>query len=303
MTKITFLMLIISLSLSSLLHAKMQIIPLHKTQGGHLEIEASINQVKGKFILDTGATGTVINTNKLGAFGITKGQEKIDGIRIGSEETGKIATFPIEITQFSIGQTQLKITSIYSNDNSWKHAPDVMGIIGYDAIFELNALLDVQQSQLLIPENKTDIETLLGNSNSPQYKMIGLHKSPMGFNFVDAKLGANSVRLLVDTGAPGVFLDESVLIQFGLQLETHPTAKTIIEEGLELPVKIYRQGQIQIGGEVLMDDFFTTDFSALMKAVNVDGQFKLIGVLGNKHLAQLSSIIDLANAKLYIKKS
>jgi hypothetical protein len=38
-----------------------------------------------------------------------------------------------------------------------------------------------------------------------------------------------------------------------------------------------------------------------MNAVNVEGQPPVIGILGNKHLVQLNSIIDIANAKLYIK--
>ena len=38
-----------------------------------------------------------------------------------------------------------------------------------------------------------------------------------------------------------------------------------------------------------------------MNAVNVEGEPKLIGILGNKHLAQLNTIIDASNAKLYIK--
>ncbi|WP_293760197.1 aspartyl protease family protein [uncultured Paraglaciecola sp.] len=291
----------ISLAFPHLLNAKMQVIPLHKTHEGYLEIEASINHVNAKFILDTGATGTVIDTNKLNVFGITKGKAKIDGVAIGSEETGIIETFSVDITQFSIGQAQLNIKSIYSNESSGRFAPNIMGLIGYDALSHLNALLDVKKAQLLIPENKNDTELLLSKSTTVKYEVIELYKSPMGFNFVDVQLSENVVRLIVDTGSPELVLDESALIQYGFQLENHPTAKTIIAEGVELPMKVYRNGKVLIGNEMVIDDFLITDFSALMNAVNVEGQPPVIGILGNKHLIQLNSIIDIANAKLYIK--
>ncbi|MGO4892886.1 aspartyl protease family protein [Flavobacterium sp. W21_SRS_FM6] len=294
-------MFAISLAFPHLLNAKMQVIPLHKTHEGYFEIDASINQVNAKFILDTGATGTVVDTNKLSVFGIIKGKEKIDGVAIGDEETGIIETFSVDISQFSIGQTQLNIKSIYSNDSSGRFAPDVMGLIGYDALSHLNALLDVKKAQLLIPENKDDIEILLSKSTTAHYETIELHKSPMGFNFVDIQLSGNIARLLVDTGAPELILDESALIQYGFQLENHPTAKTVVAEGVELPMKVFRNGKVLIGNEMVIDDFLITDFSALMNAVNVEGQPPLIGILGNKHLVQLNSIIDIANAKLFIK--
>jgi clan AA aspartic protease (TIGR02281 family) len=195
--------------------AKMQIIPLTKTPDGHMEIQASINNVEAKFILDTGATGTIIDTNQLNVFGITKGQEKIDGVRVGDAETGKIETFPVDINQFSIGKNQLNIKSIYANDSSGQFASDVMGLIGYDALFELNALLDVKEAELLIPENQQDIQVFLNNSTSTAYQTVSLHKSPMGFSFVDALIENKPVRLLVDSGAPELILDESSLVELG----------------------------------------------------------------------------------------
>ena len=279
----------------------MQVIPLTKTHDGHFELMASINKVQAKFVLDTGATGTVIDTNKLNMFGITKNQEKIDGVRVGDADTGKIDTFQVDIEQFSIGQLELKIKSIYANDKSGQFDADVVGLIGHDALSEINALLDVKNAQLLIPENLQDIEILLGSSAVQVYKTLELQQSAMGFSFIDAVLLGNQVRLLVDSGAPELILDENVLIELGVELENHPTAKSVVAEGIELPMKVFKKGHISIGDAQLIDDFMTTDFGALMNAVNSPNQPRLIGVLGNKHLAQLSTIIDVKNAKLYIQ--
>ena len=282
-------------------NAKMETHPVTKTTDGHIEIQASINGVKAKFILDTGATGTVIDSNKLSVFGITTRHDKIQGVRIGDAETGKIETFPVNIEQFSIGQKQLNIKLIYSNDLSGQFDGDLMGLIGYDALAELNALLDLKNSRLLIPENKQDIKKWLSDPAATPYETVDLHKSAMGFSFVDVQLGNNPVRLLVDTGASEIVLDESALRQLGFDLVNHPTAKSVIAEGIEVPMKVLKNGRITLGSMTLTSDFFTTDFTALMDAVNVQNQPRLIGILGNKHLLEMNTIIDVANGKLYIK--
>ena len=96
----------------------MQIIPLNKTHDGHLELQASINGVTGTFVLDTGATGTVLDMNKLSKFGLSVELERINGVAVGDNETGTIETFPVEITEFSIHRNKVDIKSIFANDVS-----------------------------------------------------------------------------------------------------------------------------------------------------------------------------------------
>jgi predicted aspartyl protease len=260
-------------------YAKMEVVPLTKTQDGHLAIRASINGIDGKFLLDTGATGTVIDINKLSVFGITTVRDKIDGVRIGDGENGTIETFPVGIEQFSVGQNQLNIKTIYTNDTSGKFADDIVGLIGHDAIAELNALLDLKNLALLIPDNQDDIHTLLGDKSTANYQLIDLQKSSMGFSFVEIELGKHKMRLLVDSGASETVLDESILTQLGFKLHDHATAKTIIGQGIEVPMKVLSQEQITLGSVSILDDFFVTDFTALMKAINQDQQRIFVGNL------------------------
>jgi clan AA aspartic protease (TIGR02281 family) len=279
----------------------MEIIPLTKTQSGHLELMGSINDVNAKFIVDTGATGTVIDINKLNIFGITTSQDKIEGLRIGDAETGKIETFPVDIEQFSIGQYQLNIKTIYTHDTSGKFADDVVGLIGHDALTELNALLDLKKLELLIPESQDDIRTMLGEKSTSIYQAIDLQQSSMGFSFVEIELGKHKARLLVDSGASETVLDESVLTQLGFKLQDHATAKTIIGQGIEVPMKVLSGKQITLGSVLISDEFFVTDFTALMKAINQDQQRVFVGILGNKQMVEMNTIIDVSNAKIYIK--
>lgn len=280
----------------------MEIIPLTKNPDAHLEIHASINGVEGKFILDTGATGSLIYLEKLKMFGVDDLQDKIQGVRIGDEDNGKIDTFPIEVKRFSIGTRELKLKTIYANSAPTGSSSDIVGMIGHDALSELKGLLDLKALSLHIPEGEADLQTLLSDSSSSTYQSIELKQSDMGFSFVDIQLGKHQARLLVDSGAPQIVLDESVLTQqLGLKLENHLTAKTIVGEGVELPVKILKQEKITLGKITLTDDFLVSDFGALMSAINHQQQRLFVGVLGNKHMLEMNTIIDVANAKLYIK--
>ena len=62
------------------------LLPLIKNATGHYEISATVNGVEATFIVDTGATGTVIDTNKLSMFDSTTKNDAFEGVGIGSGE-------------------------------------------------------------------------------------------------------------------------------------------------------------------------------------------------------------------------
>jgi hypothetical protein len=97
-------------------------------------------------------------------------------------------------------------------------------------------------------------------------------------------------------------LDEKTLLDWEIILADHPSARTVLTNGVEIPAKIYQAGKVNIGGQTITDDFFTSDFGSLMELVNVEGEPPLVGVLGNKHLLQLGSVIDVKAEKVFIKE-
>jgi hypothetical protein len=64
-------------------------------------------------------------------------------------------------------------------------------------------------------------------------------------------------------------------------LHDHATAKTIIGQGIEVTMKVLSQEQITLGSVSILDDFFVTDFTALMKAINQDQQRIFVGNLNS----------------------
>jgi hypothetical protein len=236
-------------------------------------------------------------------FGITTKNDAFEGVGIGSGEEGIIETFPIDIESYVLGEHTIDITTIFSNDVMTQFGNDIAGIVGYDAINELHALLDIPNSQLVVPNRPNEaasyLETQQQNIN---YVPVTLSKSPMGFSFIHAIIKNRRVRLLVDSGAPQLVLDEKTLLDWEIILADHPSARTVLTNGVEIPAKIYQAGKVNIGGQTITDDFFTSDFGSLMELVNVEGEPPLVGVLGNKHLLQLGSVIDVKAEKVFIKE-
>tara|TARA_R110002167_G_scaffold42935_15_gene130085 strand:+ start:7168 stop:7386 length:219 start_codon:yes stop_codon:yes gene_type:complete len=53
----------------------------------------------------------------------------------------------------------------------------------------------------------------------------------------------------------------------------------------------------------LTHDFFITNFTALMNAINAQDLRNLIGILGSKHLAAMNTIIDSTNGTFYTESN
>lgn len=75
------------------------------------------------------------------------------------------------------------------------------------------------------------------------------------FLIILASLDGGLGRLIVDSGASETVLDESVLIQLGFKLQDHATAKTIIGQGIEVPMKVLSGKQITLGCVLISDEF------------------------------------------------
>ncbi|QCZ93133.1 hypothetical protein FBQ74_06355 [Salinimonas iocasae] len=276
-------------------------IPLQVTDDGHFSLEAVINGREGTFILDTGSTGSIVGLSKLKYFGIRNAKSAIDGIIIGDEEKGKIETFPISIESLVIGTHELTLKNIHSN-STLHLEPQIDGIIGHDAIVELHALVDIRNSRLLVPKKDNDVEARFTGSGS-KYTAIPLLQTEMGFNLVKARLEQQDVVMLVDSGAQQVVLDMSVVDDdFGFDLENHPKAKLVGHDGTETPMKVVLNKTIKIGSAAINGDFLVADFGALKQAIgSKNGMF--VGIVGNKELASINSIIDAANNTIYVQKN
>lgn len=279
--------------------AAMDEIPLQLTDDGHFSLKVAVNGKEGKFILDTGSTGSVVGMSKLEYFGIKIASSGINGVTAGDEKEGTTQTFPVSIQSMVIGSYELTLRNIYTNSIG-QLGPDIDGIIGHDAIVELHALVDINKGRLLVPEDESETKEFFSGADS-KYTAIPLLQTEIGFTLIKAKLEQHDVVLLVDSGAQQTVLDRSVLSgNLGFKLDDHPKAKSVSENGAETPMKVLMNKTIKIGSAEVNDDFLVTELGALRQAVG-SKYGTVIGIVGNKELASINSIIDVANSTLYMR--
>ncbi|RLD29945.1 MAG: acid protease [Bacteroidetes bacterium] len=129
-------------------------IKLRFTKTNHFEIIATVNGVKGKFILDTGASNSCIGFDSIknfnleiedsdvkaagaGAIDMSTKLSKKNVIKIGKWQKDKIALILFNLTH---------VNTALTNHNS----NPVDGIIGADILKKGNAIIDYQKKYLYL---------------------------------------------------------------------------------------------------------------------------------------------------------
>ena len=119
----------------------------------HYLIEAKVNGIKGRFILDTGASNSCICTSLENKFKIISEESKEKASSANSEMTNtKIS----ESNALQIGKWEDKINLIsfdmnhINNALSQKKIPPIDGIIGADILKKSKAILDYKSNELYL---------------------------------------------------------------------------------------------------------------------------------------------------------
>jgi len=119
----------------------------------HYLIEAKVNGIKGRFILDTGASNSCICTSLEDKFKVISKESKEKASSANSEMTNtKISKSNI----IQIGKWEDKINLIsfdmnhINNALSQKKVPPIDGIIGADALKKSKAVIDYESNKLYL---------------------------------------------------------------------------------------------------------------------------------------------------------
>ncbi len=121
-------------------------IPLTLTKTNHFEINAKINGVTGRFILDTGASNTCIGFDKVDFFGLTTEDSEIKAAGAGAidMETAISTKNKIEIGNWKKKKIEFVLFDlIHVNSALINHeSQPVDGIIGADILKKAKAIID-----------------------------------------------------------------------------------------------------------------------------------------------------------------
>jgi len=129
-------------------------IKLKLTKTNHFEINASINGVKGKFILDTGASNSCIGFDSVESFNLNVEESKIKAAGAGAIDMytqlskknvvkiGKWKKEKVAIVLFNLTHVNTALTNHNSNP--------VDGIIGADILKRGKAIIDYNKKYLYL---------------------------------------------------------------------------------------------------------------------------------------------------------
>ena len=146
-------------SLKKVLSKKKYIkIKLKKTATQHLELKAVINDVKGRFILDTGASNSCVGIDLIEHFNLVaeESETKAAGAGATDMETQKSENNSLEIGKWKTSACNLVLFDLtHVNTALTQHkAKEVHGIIGADVLQEGKAIIDYDKLVLYLKKTK-----------------------------------------------------------------------------------------------------------------------------------------------------
>ena len=135
-------------------------VKLKKTITNHFEIRARINAVKGRFILDTGASKSCVGIDDAEIFELTteESEHKASGAGPSEIDTLMSRRNVLKIGKFKLKGIQLILIDLRHINNALvkQNAEPVNGIIGADILLKGKAIIDYNKKYLyLINKRRT----------------------------------------------------------------------------------------------------------------------------------------------------
>lgn len=133
-------------------------IKLKKIATNHLELKAKINGVKGRFILDTGASNSCVGLNSIEHFKLIakESETKAAGAGATDMETQLSENNNLEISSWFTQKLHLVLFDLsHVNTALTQHkADEVDGIIGADILQKGKAFIDYNKNVLYLKKTK-----------------------------------------------------------------------------------------------------------------------------------------------------
>ena len=133
-------------------------LPLILTATDHFEINAKINSIKGRFILDTGASNTCVGMDRIEHFNLVSQESKIKAAGAGATNMETLISKKNVIDLHSWQLKKLKIVLFdlkHVNEALIAHnAEPVDGIIGADILKKSKAIIDYDNQYLYLKNKK-----------------------------------------------------------------------------------------------------------------------------------------------------
>ena len=142
-------------SLKSILLKKgYTMIKLRETSTNHFEMKVKINGIKGRFILDTGASSSCVGFDEIKRFKLETKESKIKAAGAGASEmeTREAHGNTCEIGSWKYAALNLVLFNLTHVNTALKNhgAKTVHGIIGADILKKGDAIIDYKKKRLYL---------------------------------------------------------------------------------------------------------------------------------------------------------
>lgn len=142
-------------TLKSFLQSKGYVgIPLALTATNHFEIEAKINGISGRFIVDTGASNTCLGIDKIDRFELTTESTDVKAAGAGSSEMDALISTnnTIGIGGWEKRRHRIVLIDLFHVNLALEkqNASPVDGIIGADILKKGKAIIDYNRKRLFL---------------------------------------------------------------------------------------------------------------------------------------------------------
>ncbi|MGB3151225.1 MAG: retropepsin-like aspartic protease [Maribacter sp.] len=133
-------------------------IPLILIATNHFEVRAKINGIKGRFILDTGASNTCIAMDKIDYFNLVSKTSEIKAAGAGAVDMKTLISKKntIEIGKWKKKKLEIVLLDlVHVNEALTTHkALPVDGIIGSDVLMKAKAIIDYDKKCVFLKPKK-----------------------------------------------------------------------------------------------------------------------------------------------------
>lgn len=134
--------------------SKYTCVPLLLSPTNHLEIKASINGIKGRFILDTGASNTCIGLDRTAHFKLLTKTSKVKAAGAGATDMDTMVSAKnnIKIGKWKRKKMQIVLFDLtHVNQALESHnVKRVDGIIGADVLNQTKAIIDYDKKEVYL---------------------------------------------------------------------------------------------------------------------------------------------------------
>lgn len=131
-----------------------QSVKLKRTVTNHFEIKATINGVKGRFILDTGASNSCVGIHEAEKFNLVTEESDHKAAGAGSIDIDTLISKKnkLQIGKYKLSKVTLVLIDLSHINNALlqQQAEEINGIIGADVLEKARAVIDYKKKKLYL---------------------------------------------------------------------------------------------------------------------------------------------------------